>query len=87
MVAAGPASADREDDEEEEKDPRPPAEEVTDLMETALGMYPTNVKGGIDAELKKLIMEKACQCAQTGRRTSTCTGFCKQLNLPRTPNC
>ena len=60
MVAAGPASADREDDEEEEKEPRPPAEEVTDLMETALGMYPTNVKGGIDAELKKLIMEKAC---------------------------
>ena len=60
MVAAGPASADREDDEEEEKEPRPPAEDATDLMETALGMYPTNVKGGMDAELKKLIMEKTC---------------------------
>jgi hypothetical protein len=29
-------------------------------MEAALDMYPTNVKGGIDAELNKLIMEKVC---------------------------
>ena len=46
-------------------------------MVLALGMYPTNVKGGIDAELNKLIIEKVCYCAHTGNRTSTCTGFCK----------
>ena len=86
MTASGSIPDDREDDEEGEE-PRPPVEQATDLLEAALGMYPTNVKGGIDAELKKLIMEKACQCVQTGRRTSTCTGFCKQLNVPRTPNC
>jgi hypothetical protein len=44
------------------------------------------VKGGIDAELNKLIMKRVCQCVQTGRRISTCTGFCKQLDLPRVPN-
>jgi hypothetical protein len=56
-------------------------------MEAALGMYPTNVEGGMDAELNKLIMKKMCQCAHTGRRVSTCTGFCKQLDLPRVLNC
>ena len=55
--AMGVDDSSSEDDEEEEKEPQPPAEEVADLMEAALGMYPTNVKGGIDAELKKLIME------------------------------
>ena len=41
---------------------------------------------GIDAELNKLIMKRVFQCVQTGRRISTCTGFCKQLDLPRVPN-
>ena len=68
---------DESDDEEEEKEHQHIAEQSPDLMELALGLYPTNVKGGLDAELKRMIMEKVCYCAQTGKRTSTCSGFCK----------
>jgi hypothetical protein len=56
-------------------------------MELALGLYPVDVKGGLGAELKRLIMEKVCYCAKTGKTTSTCTGFCKELDLPRVQNC
>ena len=84
MTASGSIPDDRVDDEEEE--PRPPVEQTTDPLEAALGMYPINVEGGMDVELTKLIMDKMCQCAHTGRRASMCTGFCKQLDLPRAPN-
>ena len=76
VTASGSSPADWEVDEEGEE-PRTHVEQATDLLEAVLGMYPTNVKGGIDAEFNKLVMKKECQCVQTGRRTSTCTGFCK----------
>ena len=56
-------------------------------MEIAMGMYPVDVKGGLGTELEKLIIEKVCFFAKTGKRTSNCTGFCKKLNLPREPKC
>jgi len=40
VTASGSIPADREDDEEGEE-PRPPVEQATDLLEAALGMYPT----------------------------------------------
>jgi hypothetical protein len=40
VTASGSIPADWEDDEEGEE-PRPPVEQATDLLETALGMYPT----------------------------------------------
>ena len=87
-LALGPNPvADEPDDEEEEREHKPIVEQSSDPLELTLGLYPTYVKGGLGTVLMKEIMDKVCFCAQTGKRVSTCTGFCKQLDLPRVPNC
>ena len=58
-----------------------------DPLELLLNIYPVNIMGCIDYELRTKIMLKVCYLARIGTRVPHCEGLCQHLYLPRAALC